>query len=198
MNHFLGLKRSGEVYRTGICLLTQRRPGLFFCGLAVSGMLWLAGCSIFATRPVQEMSYGLASIKAAKEVQADVYAPELFRLANEWFFKAKNEYKFKNFELAKEYAEQARKLAEQAEFESIRSGATRSELAPEAPTASHSEGPSAPEIKHSNEPTPKGTPVEVYDERKAAEDAKSQSAAQTPASAGTPASGANPQIPPPR
>ena len=170
MNRFLGLKRSGEVYRTGICLWDQRRPGLFFCGLIALGTVWLAGCSIFASRPVQEMSYALASIKAAKEVQADVYAPELFRLANEWFFKAKNEYKYKNFELAKEYADQARKLAEQSEFESIRSGATRSELAPEAPPPSQS--PPSADSSHSNEPAPRGTPIESYDERKAAENAK--------------------------
>src|SRR5690348_10262313 len=74
----------------------------------------LLGCSIFARRPVQEMSETGAAIRAAKEVQADTLAPEFFRQANEWFFRAKHEYKFKNFHLAKEYADKARMFAEKA------------------------------------------------------------------------------------
>src|SRR5690348_3640000 len=80
-------------------------------------LLFLFGCSIIATRPVQEMSDATAAIRAAKEVQADTLAPEYYRQSNEWFFRAKHEYKFKNFKLAKEYADKARYLAEQAEFE---------------------------------------------------------------------------------
>ena len=83
------------------------------------------GCSLLATRPVQEMSDTAAAIKAAREVQADVLAPDFFREASEWFYKAKKEYKFKNFLLAKQYAQKARHFAEQAEFDSIRSGGTR-------------------------------------------------------------------------
>lgn len=145
---------------------------MFFVGL--SALFWV-GCSIFATRPVQEMSYGLAAIKAAKEVQADTYAPELFRLANEWFFRAKNEYKFKNFKLAKEYADKARHFAEQAEFESVRGGAVRSEGAdamtpPPVPAQGEEHRPG--DAGSGVQPTPTGTPIESYDQRKAEEDAK--------------------------
>src|SRR4051812_24234163 len=55
------------------------------------------GCSLLATRPLQEMSDTSAAIRAAKEVQADTLSPEFYRQSNEWFFKAKHEYKFKNF-----------------------------------------------------------------------------------------------------
>lgn len=110
-----------------------------------SGVLFgvLAGCSILATRPVQEMSDTWAAMRAAKEAQADTLAPELYRRAAEWFFRAKNEYKLKNFMLASEYAEKARLLAEQAEFESVQGnmGANRRTTPvppppPDEPTAS--------------------------------------------------------------
>jgi len=90
-------------------------------------LIGLDGCTLFATRPIQEMSFTAAAIRAAKEVSADTLAPELFRQSGEWFFKAKHEYKFKNFHLAKEYAKKARYFAEQAEFESLRNGGIRSE-----------------------------------------------------------------------
>ncbi|MGK5089104.1 DUF4398 domain-containing protein, partial [Bdellovibrionota bacterium FG-2] len=101
---------------------------LFFI-VAFTGAGFLTGsCSILTTRPVQEMSDTTAALRAAREVQADVLAPELYREASEWFFKARREYKFKNFNLAEEYAKNARELAEQAEFESLRAGANRTEL----------------------------------------------------------------------
>lgn len=166
----------------------KRRPGLLLFRLLALGIILSVGCSIFATRPVQEMSYSLAAIKAAKEVQADTYTPELFRLSNEWFFRAKNEYKFKNFKLAKEYAEKARHLAEQAEFESIRSGATRSEGA-DAPGGSPESAATAPGgagagPKARETPTPTGTPIETYDQHKMEDDAK-RSASTPPSSGGT-------------
>ena len=80
---------------------------------------------MLATRPVQDMSDTASAIRAAREVQADTLAPELYRQANEWFFKAKREYKFKNFSLATSYSDKARLFAEDAEFEAIRNGGNR-------------------------------------------------------------------------
>lgn len=129
--------------------------------LGLSGL----SCSIFATRPVQEMSDTSAALRAAKEVQAETLSPELFRQANEWFFKAKREYKFKNFKLAQEYAEKARIFAEQAEFESIRNGGNRTELIPD-PLANPALGPSQPidsaPQKPYAYPTPTGVPAEPF------------------------------------
>ncbi len=113
------------------------------------------------------MSDTAASIRAAREVQADTLAPELYRQSNEWFFKAKHEYKYKNFKLAKEYAEKARLFAEDAEFESIRNGGSRSSDVTSDPLASGLSGPPAPPPPTPTStpyayPTPTGVPAEGY------------------------------------
>jgi hypothetical protein len=124
-----------------------------------------AACSLVATRPVQEMSDTAAALRAAREVQADVLAPELYRQAGEWFFKAKHEYKFKNFDLAREYAAKARTLAEDAEFEAVKNGGNRtSEPTITDPLANGIAPPSmpappAPSPTPYDYPTPTGTPA---------------------------------------
>ena len=84
-----------------------------------------SGCALTATRPIQQMSDTVSAIRAAKEVQADTLAPELYRQASEWFFRAKREYKFKNFKEAREYARKSRLFAEEAEFIAIHGGGNR-------------------------------------------------------------------------
>lgn len=142
----------------------------------IAATLWVAAfvssCSLLASRPVQDMSDTAAAIRAAREVQADVLAPELYRQATESFFKAKRHYKFKNFKQAQETAEQARLFAEQAEFEAIRSGANRSEKsgadpyaelpaapAPSGPGAGNGAATATPSGK--SEPYPYPTPEPV-------------------------------------
>ena len=80
------------------------------------------------------------SLKAAKEVNADVLAPELYRRAQETALKARHEYRFKNFEIAKKYADQGRVYAERAEFEALRNGAKR-DAVPTDPLAEPSYSP---------------------------------------------------------
>ncbi|MGZ3688783.1 MAG: DUF4398 domain-containing protein [Bdellovibrionota bacterium] len=128
--------------------------------------LTAAGCAIFKTRPVQEMSDTAAALRAAKEVQADTLAPELYRQASEWFQKAKREYKFKNFDLADDYGEQARRFAEQAEFEAIRNGGNRAS-ADVAPDPMANGAPPPPKSAPYDYPAPTPTPADVYDQRKA-------------------------------
>ncbi len=171
-----------------------------------AGVLWLVtltGCTLFATRPVQEMSFTAAAIRAAKEVQSDTLAPEFFRQSNEWFFKAKHEYKYKNFKLAHDYAAKARFFAEQAEFESLRNGGIRSDQAGVDPLAKDplagaggvgsGAGPGAPSVKEKPYvyPTPTGVSVDEYDKRKTAEEqAVQQQQSSTPRTpAPTPSSG---------
>lgn len=86
------------------------------------------------------------SLKAAKEVNADVLAPELYRMATETSIRAHREYRFKNFEKAKRLAQEARGYAEKAEFESLRNGAKREAL------------PVDPLAEPSYAPEPIGTP----------------------------------------
>ena len=152
---------------------SQTRRG---CRFALVTLVLLAalntGCSIVATRPVQEMSNTQAAIRAANEVQADILAPELFRQANEWFLKARQEYRFKDFANAKKYADQARTLAEQAELLAIRNGGVRGgsggedpelrEPAPPPPAAADAMPPAqdmnAPATEESAPPPPSSSP----------------------------------------
>ena len=110
---------------------------------------FLISCSVTAVRPSQEMSDMEVSIKSALEIQADLLAPELFRLAGETALQARKEYRFKNFLLAKKYADQARVYAEKAEFEALRNGAKR-ESVPSDPLA---------EPSYPSEPMPSPTPI---------------------------------------
>lgn len=123
----------------------------FGMGLFLSALVFASACSLSATRPVQEMSDAAAALKAAKEVSADTLAPELFRKANEAYFRARNEYQMKNFVVAQEYILRAKRLAEDAEFEALRQGAQRSSVQPPE------EPPPPPEP--STLSTPTGTPA---------------------------------------
>ena len=136
----------------------------------------LASCSITATRPVQEMSDTAAAIKAAREVNADTLAPDLFRQANETFFRAKNEYKFKNFKIAKTLAEKARQFAEQAEFDALRGGASRNAMTPSGEPVVTPPKPEAYPY-----PAPTGTPASEFPENPTPE--------ATPSAVPTPSSG---------
>ena len=71
------------------------------------------------------MSNTASAITAAKEVNAPLLAPELYRQSRELFFKAKKAYRFKYFTEAYRYSKKARKFAERAELEAIINGAIR-------------------------------------------------------------------------
>lgn len=146
-----------------------RLRSLLFLGMScLLALVIMGGCSIVSTRPVQDMSDTAAAIRAAREVQADTLAPELYRQANEWFFKAKREYKFKNFSLATSYSDKARLFAEDAEFEAIRNGGNRNGDTPNTsdPLAPGLNGPTdkaaAPVATAPySYPTPAGVPMEA-------------------------------------
>lgn len=106
------------------------------------------------------MSDASAAIKAAKGIQADTIAPELYREANEWWRRARHEYRFKNFDLASQYAKKARLLAEQAEFEAMQSSGQRAEAPAPEPTPTSTSAPYAYPTPTAipAESVPKGTP----------------------------------------
>jgi hypothetical protein len=110
---------------------------------------FLISCSVTSVRPSQEMSDMEVSLKSAIEIQADLLAPELYRLASETALQARKEYRFKNFLLAKKHADQARVYAEKAEFEALRNGAKR-EAVPSDPLA---------EPSYPSEAMPSPTPI---------------------------------------
>lgn len=81
------------------------------------------------------MSDTAAALKAAREVSADSLAPEKFRRATEAYFRAQNEYRLKNFQIAEDYAKKAIRLAEESEFDALKQGSARTSLLPpEVPT----------------------------------------------------------------
>lgn len=131
--------------------------------LLILGWVAFSGCALTATRPVQEMYNAEAAIKAAKDLHADSLVPELFRTASEYHFKAKREYRLKNFEVAKNFALRAMKLAEQAEFEAYRKGGATPEvansvLAPEGANPDH-EAATGKSDEIQEAPTPVDSPV---------------------------------------
>jgi hypothetical protein len=77
-------------------------------------LVW--GCGLATTRPKQEMSYAQSAFLAAKEVKAEIHAPQLYRKAELLYLKAKSAYRRKYFNKAKEYAKKSKIYSEQAEF----------------------------------------------------------------------------------
>jgi len=77
------------------------------------------------------MANTAAALRAAREVNASTAAPEFYREAEEWYFKAKQEYRLKNFQRAKEAADRARTAAEKAEFQALLGGSKRTSLVTE-------------------------------------------------------------------
>jgi hypothetical protein len=80
----------------------------------------LGACGLTTTRPKIEMSLAQAAFMAAKEAGAETNASNSFRLAEDYYLKAKSAYRRKYFTKAKEYALLSKKHSEQAEYQSIR------------------------------------------------------------------------------
>jgi hypothetical protein len=59
------------------------------------------------------------AIKAAQKVKADSLAPDLFRKAENHYLRAKKDYTDGYFDSCKKFANQARMLAEQAEYKAL-------------------------------------------------------------------------------
>ncbi len=125
---FINQKKAG--------LAKNAAPAFFLLG----SLVFFGGCSVIATRPVQEMAIADAALRAAREVNGDILegtkAPEYYRAAADALLKARREFRTKNFELAKKYANRAATLAERSEFEAIKAGGAT----PEATTARWTSG----------------------------------------------------------
>ena len=80
----------------------------------------LSACGLTTTRPKLEMSMAQVAFMAAKNAQADLKAPGLFRKAEYYYLKAKSSYKRKYFNKAQEFAVLSKKYSERAEYVAIR------------------------------------------------------------------------------
>ena len=83
-------------------------------------ILFVSACGLATTRPKLEMSMAQTAFMAAKEAQADVKAPGLYRKAEYYYLKAKSSYKRKYFNKAQQYALLSKKYSERAEYVAIR------------------------------------------------------------------------------
>lgn len=83
-------------------------------------LILVSACGLTTTRPKLEMSMAQTAFMAAKEAQADVKAPGLYRKAEYYYLKAKSSYKRKYFNKAQQYALLSKKYAERAEYVAIR------------------------------------------------------------------------------
>jgi hypothetical protein len=159
---------------------------------AIVAMISMTGCAIFATRPVQEMSYTTAAIRAAREVQADTVSPDHYLKAIEFFDQAKREYRYKNFKKAYDLAHLARLHAERAEFDALKGGSIRAANSVfDDPLTSNIPKP-PPVIEASPSPTPYPYPTKPESEpmsMDAYEDFQKKQAAATPAPQTTSAGG---------
>jgi hypothetical protein len=77
-------------------------------------------CSLGTNRPKLEMSLAASAFVAAKEANARVVTPGLFKKAEVYFLKAKSAYKNKYFGQAKQYAILSKQFSEQAEYQAIK------------------------------------------------------------------------------
>lgn len=83
-------------------------------------LLISSACGLATTRPKLEMSMAQVAFMAAKESQADIKAPGLYRKAEYYYLKAKSSYKRKYFNKAQQYALLSKKYSERAEYVAIR------------------------------------------------------------------------------
>ena len=84
-------------------------------------------CGLVQTKPKLELSLAEAAFVAAREQNAHIKAPGLFRKAEIYYLKARSSYRKKYFSKAKQYALLSREFSEQAEFAAIKKSLLESE-----------------------------------------------------------------------
>lgn len=86
--------------------------------LPVGGiLLLLCGACASTDRPTREMIYASAALKAADRAQAEKRSPDLYRRAENSFWKAKRYYLGKEYRDAAKSAVESRRLSEAAEMD---------------------------------------------------------------------------------
>lgn len=85
------------------------------------GTLWvlLVACASCAStsKPTDALIFASAALNAAERSQAERRAPDLFTKAQNAMWRARQAYLAREFEIAREAATEARRLAERAELE---------------------------------------------------------------------------------
>lgn len=93
-------------------------------------------------RPVEDLALADVAVKAAQKVKADALAPDAFRKAENFYLRAKQDYKEGYFDSAKKFANQARIAAEQAEYKSLlKQSQVKGRAEDEPPPSTPADGP---------------------------------------------------------
>lgn len=85
--------------------------------IVLLSFILLVGC---VSRPVEEMSLAEVAVKAAQKSKADTYSPDFFRKAENYFLRARQDYKDGYFDSSRKYAVEARVFAEKAEYDALK------------------------------------------------------------------------------
>lgn len=88
----------------------------FSLGAAFAFLLTTASC---AHRPIEELVLADVAVKAAQKVKADALAPEAYRRAENYYLRAKKDFAEGYFDSCRRFADEARVLAEQAEYRAL-------------------------------------------------------------------------------
>lgn len=95
-------------------------------------ILGLMGCS---SKPIDEMILADAAVRSAQKAKADAVAVDAYRKAENFYLRAKRDYADGYYDAARKHANEARILAEKAEFKALQKQ-TAAKPKPEADTLS--------------------------------------------------------------
>lgn len=85
----------------------------------VPGLLIIVGLVACHPRPTEELAYADVALKAAQKVKADSLAPDFFRKAENFYLRAKKDFIEGYYDSCKKFANQARMMAEKAEYRAL-------------------------------------------------------------------------------
>ncbi len=85
----------------------------------VPGLLIIVGLVACHPRPTEELAIADVALKAAQKVKADSLAPDFFRKAENFYLRAKKDFTEGYYDSCKKFANQARMMAEKAEYRAL-------------------------------------------------------------------------------
>lgn len=112
----------------------------------------LAACH---PRPVEDLALADVAIRAAQKVKADALAPDKFRQAENFYLRAKRDFADGYYDSCKKFANEARLMAEKAEYGALyKQTQLKSKEQEETPAATDSPSPATPPPTPPSEGTP--------------------------------------------
>ncbi len=85
----------------------------------VPGLFIIMGLVACHPRPTEELAIADVALKAAQKVKADSLAPDFFRKAENFYLRAKKDFIEGYYDSCKKFANQARMMAEKAEYRAL-------------------------------------------------------------------------------